>query len=133
MNYEYTPERMRKLAQEHPAFIESLENKTPLVLQDKTEVYSFLTEDNVLYEVRLTYVYACPKRHDIESMVEGRNYHVTGLYWIPNSSQKPIEVEDYDELVDICNEFMFIKFLLEDCYTKYDFGYEEDDWEDDEG
>ena len=102
----------------------------PLVLQDKTEVYSFLTEDNVLYEVRLTYVYACPKRHGIESMVEGRNYHVTGLHWIPNASHMPIEVDDYEELVEVCNEFMLAKFQIEDCYNEYDFGYENDEQED---
>ena len=122
---------MKQLVKDHPAFVESLENKMPLVLQDKTEVYSFLTDDNVLYHVHLTYVYACKHRHDIESMVEGRNYHVTGLHWVPNAIQNPIEVDDYEELVDICNEFMWIKFEIEDCYTKYDFGYEDEELEED--
>lgn len=127
MSYKHTPERMRYLVENHPAFVESLENKMPLVLQDKTEVYSFLTDDNVLYHVHLTYVYACKQRHDIESQVEGRNFMVTGLYWMPNASQNPIEVDDYEELVDRCNEFMWIKFEIPDCYTKYDFGYESDE------
>ena len=129
MSFKHTPERMRHLVENHPAFVKSLENKMPLVLQDKTEVYSFLTDDNVLYHVHLTYVYACKQRHDIESMVEGKNYMVTGLYWIPDAVCNPIEVDDYEELTHRCNEFMEIKFDIEDCYTKYDFGYEDEEEE----
>ena len=131
MKYKHTPERMKELCKSHESFVNSLENKQPLVLQETTEIYSFLTEDNVLYAIHLSYIFTSKGRCNIESLSEGNNYHVTGLFWIPNESYLPIEVEDYEEIVDRANEFMELKFKVKDCYTKYDFGYEDDEEEED--
>tara|TARA_R110002110_G_scaffold150487_6_gene342519 strand:+ start:2023 stop:2460 length:438 start_codon:yes stop_codon:yes gene_type:complete len=142
MSYKNKAERMQQLCYEHQEYVETLENKTAILMRDKTEAYTFLTDDGVYYLVHLTYVYSCNQRHDIESMVEGRNYHVTGLYWIQNKINPPIEITDYEELVDRCNEFMKERFDIDDCYTEYDFGYEDEEidsvleeevWDDKEG
>ena len=121
------------LNRRHEEFVSNLQNKTPLVLHDKTEVWTYLYNGTDLYKIHLTYVYCCPRRHELECEVEGIDFHVTGIFWLVDDHHAPIEISDFDKLVEVSNGFIKQKFGLENFYNKYDFGYEDEEVDEYEG